>query len=128
MAAMSRRRSTSTGRPPCRTKERRSVRVLASRTAGSTPVHSATATAGPNRSTACPLVLTRASGIRSTTVTAHPLRCSQYAAVGPATLAPEINTRSGPLDIIDTPPPAPRGELRLSRPHQRGLFLAADGL
>ena len=33
------------------------------------------------------------SGIRSTTVTSNPRLQSQYAAVGPATLAPEIKTR-----------------------------------
>ena len=48
--------------------------VPASITAGSTPVHSATSIAGPNRSTAL-LVRTRASSIRSTTVTAIPAGC-----------------------------------------------------
>jgi len=55
----------------------------------------ATSIAGPNRSTAWPLVRTRARGIRSTIVTTNPCRLSQYAAVEPATLAPEIRTRNG---------------------------------
>jgi len=102
MPATMRRISTSTPRPSSRWNETISVRVRASITAGSTPVHSATSIAGPNRSTAWPLVRTRASGIRSTTVTANPCRHSQYAAVGPATLAPEIRTRKGCLGMSPT--------------------------
>src|SRR5215218_10269219 len=102
MPATRRRISTSTPRPSWRWNETISVRVRASITAGSTPVHSATSIAGPNRSTACPLVRTRTSGIRSTTVTVNPRRQSQYAAVGPATLAPEIRTRKGSLVMSPT--------------------------
>ena len=113
MPATRRRISTSTPRPLARWKETISVRVRASVTAGSTPVHSATSIAGPNRSTAWPLVRTRDSGIRSTTVTANPCRDSQYAAVGPATLAPEIRTRNADRhvatlaavrDVVEEPP------------------------
>ncbi len=56
----------------------------------------------PKRSTAWPLVRTRASGSRSTSVTANPCRQSQYAAVGPARLAPEIRTRKGCLGMSPT--------------------------
>ena len=100
--------------PLARWKETMSVRVRASVTAGSTPVHSATSIAGPNRSTAWPLVRTRDSGIRSTTVTANPCRDSQYAAVGPATLAPEIRTRNCCL-LMSPPLSADCGALRRSR-------------
>jgi hypothetical protein len=69
--ATRRRISTPTLRLSLRWNETISVRVRASITAGSTPAHSATFMAGPNRSTAWPLLRTRASGIRSTTVTAR---------------------------------------------------------
>jgi hypothetical protein len=93
---------TSTGRRPGRMRAITSVCVRACSTSGSTPIQSISSTTGPNRSTAWPPPPTRKSATRSITVGRKPNRCSQYASTGPATLAPEINTRGRSTGM---PPP-----------------------
>ena len=69
--------SSSTGALPGRSMTTSSVLVRAASTWGRIPVRSATSTAGPNRSTACPPRPARRAGARSTTVGVKPWRRSQ---------------------------------------------------
>ncbi len=86
-----------TGRPAVLTKLSAVTSVAASRSRGSTPMRSATSTAGPRTSTGLPL--DRRPVASSTIVGRNPRRASQYASVVPAMPAPEIRT-VGPVGRV----------------------------
>jgi hypothetical protein len=114
--------STWMGLRPGRSTTTSSVWVRAACTLGRTPIHSATSTAGPNRSTACPPSPARRAGFCSTTVGGEAVPVQPPGQGGPGHAGPGHQHLGVPRSHRPPPPcrrPVPGGvAVTLSYRHQ----------